>query len=84
MGRPEIPIYGAFCFSLSRTLEELSGIVDNEEELIDFLKRHKVWPTAVIEREDKSSPATLPEGEEADWYFEKEEIKNLKMTFSKN
>lgn len=83
MSRQEIPIYGALCYSLSRALEKLSGIVDTEEELIEFLKSQKVWPTAVIEREEKSSPATWPEGEETEWFVEKAEIKNLARNFSR-
>jgi hypothetical protein len=83
MSRQEKPIFGAFCVSLSRAIEMLSPLVEDEEELKEFLISQKVWPTAVIEIESKSSPATWPEGEEVKWYVEKAEIKNLARIFSR-
>jgi hypothetical protein len=84
MSRPEIPIYGAFYVSLPRAIEMLMPLVENEEELKEFLESQKVWPTAVIERGDKCSPATWPKNEEVEWYVEKEEMENLARIFSKN
>lgn len=81
MGRPEIPIFGAFCVSLPKATEMLKPLVENEEELKELLKSQKVWPTAIIEREEKSSPATWPEGEEVEWYVEKQEIIDLRNLY---
>ncbi len=85
MSRQEKPIFGAFCVTLSRAIEMLSPLVENEEELKEFLMSQKIWPIAVIEEEEKSSPATWPKGEEeeAKWFVEKAEIKNLARIFSR-